>query len=460
MSIRIVGAVAALALAAGGVWFANSGISRIYLNAGTGITAKQLCSLTFVSGLTPDRAAELYVDPLLGAASGWVSTDIDPSAGEATASILGLWRQRALYRPGLGCTLVHGAAEFDASLYLPTARPFQPMPLDEAHRDAVFDAQALDAAIEAAFADDGRNTLAVAVLQDGRLVAERYAEGVTAASPMHGWSMTKSIAALVAGAAVERGLIDIDAEGSVPALAAAGRPEITVDDLLRMTGGLAGYERNDGSDPNSEMLFTQSDMATYAATREQIHAPGETWDYQSGNTILAGSAVEAVMGETLEEKIASLRAWLFEPLNIHSGPLEVDEAGTLQWSSYAYLAAQDWARLGQLLLDDGLSPGGERLIPADWEAYVAEATPGSNGRYGSGFWLLDPENTGGALVYYMNGFQGQYGFIVPDLDLVVVRFGASNGVEPGAYTLLAGVASAYRGLPDPIRQAAEAQSPE
>lgn len=457
MSFRIAGAAAALVLAAGGVWFANSGISRIYLNAGTGITAKQLCSLTFVSGLAPERAAELYVDPLLGGAKGLIRVAVDDGAGEVRASVLGLWRQRAVYRPGLGCTLVHGSGEFDETLALPPARAFQPMPLDEAHRDAVFDAQALEAAIDEAFAPDGRNTLAVAVLQDGRLVAERYADGVTAATPLHGWSMTKSIAATVAGAAVERGLIDIGAQGAVPALAAAGRPEITVDDLLRMTGGLAGYERNDGSDPNSEMLFTQSDMATYAATREQIRAPGETWDYQSGNTVLAGSALETVMGGDLREEVETLRAWLFEPLNIHSGVLEADEAGTLQWSSYAYLAAQDWARLAQLYLDDGLSPRGERLIPADWEAYVAAATPGSNGRYGAGFWLVDPENTGGTLVYYMNGFQGQYGFIAPDLDLVVVRFGASNGVEPGAYALLAGVAAAYQGASGAVREAAAAQ---
>ncbi len=316
------------------------------------------------------------------------------------------------------------------------------MGLDTDHRDANFDAAALEAALDAAFTDDGRNTLSVAVLHQGRLVAERYADGVTAQSPIHGWSMSKSLAATMAGVAIQRGLIDINAPGQVPALAAAGRPEITVDDLLRMTGGLAGYELNDGTDPNSDMLFTESDMATFAATRDVIAAPGERWDYQSGNTILAGSALETHMGDSVEERIETLREWLFEPLGMHHSILEADETGTLMWSSYMYASARDWARMGQLYIDGGLAPDGTRLIPEDWAAYVSRPTPGSDGDYGSGFWMYEaglPDDT-----FIMNGFQGQFAFVIPSEDLVIVRLGATNFQESGAPAFARDVVAARR----------------
>ncbi|WP_421792520.1 serine hydrolase domain-containing protein [Hyphobacterium sp.] len=422
------GVIAALVLV-GLIALNVSPIGRIYLPTATGITAKQVCSLHFVSGLTPDRARALYIDPLLGGAAGLVSANVDTQDNSVHSRVLGLWHQEAVYREGLGCTLVHGSGEFDPDARLaPLA--VTPMVLDATHRDAHFDPAALNAALDAAMTQDGRNTLGVVVLHQGRLIAERYAEGVDETTPLHGWSMTKSLAATMAGVLTQRGLIDVTAEGQVPALVAAGRREITVDHLLRMTAGLAGYELNNGMDPNSDMLFTESDMATFAATREQIAAPGGVWDYQSGNTVLAGSALEEFLGDTPQEEIARIREWLFEPLGMAHSILESDEAGTLQWSSYMYASARDWARLGQLYLDGGRAPDGTRLIPEDWIDYVTEPTPGSSGDYGSGYWMYEvglPDDN-----FMMNGFQGQLTYIIPSEELVIVRLGATNFRHDGS----------------------------
>lgn len=175
-----------------------STIGRIYLPSGTGITAKQLCSMVFVSGLDTDYAKRVYIDPLLGDAASAISVDVDMAEGEVSASIAGLfWRQRAIHREGLGCTLVRGGSELDEDLAMPAAAPFQPMPLDDAYREVHFDVDALESAIDVAFEDpDGRrNTLAVAVLHQGRLVAERYAAEASQDTRFIGWSMTKSITA-------------------------------------------------------------------------------------------------------------------------------------------------------------------------------------------------------------------------------------------------------------------------
>lgn len=445
--------IAAL-LVGGWLYVSQSTWGRIYLPSGAGLTAKQACSLTFVSGLDPERAQTDYIDPLLGPAKSLISLEVDRSARRTTSAIFGVfYRQTAVFRDGLGCTLVHDPDQFDGDLTVPMPPPSALMEMDTAWRDAHFDADALDAALDAAFTEDGRNTLAALVLHDGRLVAERYADGVDARSPLLGWSMTKSTAVTFAGVLVERGLIDMRAEGMSPDLNAVDRPDITLDDMLRMTGGLDGFELNNGHDPNSEMLMTQADMAAYAASRNKLHEPGEEWSYQSVNTILAGAAMEEFMGDTLTDRVETLRAWLFEPLGMNSVVFEPDQSGTLQWSSYMYATAQDWARLGQLYLDNG-RVGDAQIIPPNWLTYVGTPTVDW---YGSGFWL----NIEGlpADTVAMQGFQGQHGFVIPSEDLVIVRMGATLGMESGAPDFGAAVIAAKRDTSD-MEAPAEAQAAE
>jgi len=454
MAKRIILIIAALIVAGGLLALNLSPLGRSYLPAGTGLVAKQICSLTFVSGLDTDQAKSIYVDPLLGPAEALIHYELDAEAGEVRSGVLGLfWRQRAVHREGLGCTLVHGHGDFDPDLALPPRAAFDPLPLDTAHRDAHFKTAALTAAVDAAFGDpatDPRNTLGVAVLHEGRLVAERYAPGASRETRFHGWSMTKSAMATLAGVLEEDGLVDIEAEDQVPALAAVddSLTDITIEDLLRMAGGLAIAERNDGWDPNSRMLMTQSDMPRFAATRERLHGPGEHWQYMSGNTILATHAMQQRLGDTLGEQVAGLRARLFEPLGIHSAILEPDESGTFQGSSYLYATAHDWARLGQLYADDGMADG-ERLLPQDWMEIVRAPTEGSDGAYGMGFWLPEDHENLPEGTFMMRGFQSQLGYIMPQQDLVIVRFGATNGVSSRSADLAAGVAAALRDRPSP-----------
>ena len=439
----IFGGLAALIIIGGG-GFSQTPIARIYLNAGTGITAKQICSISWVSRMDRDFGRSIYLDPLLGAAGDFISVFVDEEQRQVRTSIFGLWRQRAVFREGLGCTLVHSGREFDAELSLPPAQDFQPMPVDAAHRDSHFDVEALDAAIEAAFDEGGwpRNTLAVAVLHEGRLVAEHYAPGVSRETPLLGWSMTKSLISTWLGHMVLSGAVDHMGEDQIPEIAAYhdDRGDITLDSLIRMAGGMDNYETNTGSDPNSDMLFNASDMPAYAARRDRLHAPLEVWSYQSGNTILTTDTLQRLTGDTLAEQLAGLRARIFEPLGIYSAILEPDETGHFQGSSYLYMTAHDWARLGQLYLDGGMA-GETRIIPQDWPGYVSTPTQSSEGWYGAGFWLPGPRDGLPEGAYIMQGFQGQRGFILPNEELVVVRLGATLG-ETGTWTLASAVAGA------------------
>lgn len=430
--------VAAIAM----IVFLASPVHRIYLPTATGISAKQVCSLHFVSGFSVDRARALYIDPLLEPALPVLRVAVEPDRHQAHASLLGLYGRTAVFRPGLGCTLVHDESRFDRELAVPEPDSFEPLPVDPAHRAARFDEDALASALDQAFAEPGgRNTLAVAVLHEGRLVAERYADGIGPVTPLHGWSMTKSVMTALAGALVHRGVVE-PAQPGIPG--AEELHDITLEQLLRMTSGLALAERNDGFDPNSDMLFTEGDMAAWAANRERLFAPGAVWSYMSGNTVLAARSLQDELGGTLAAQVRGLREILFDPLGIQSAVVEVDQAGTFQGSSYMYASAHDWARLAQLFLQDGTWDG-RRILADRWIEAVTRSTTGAReDAYGMGVWLGHPDVDAPDGIYYMNGFQGQYAFIVPSHDLVIVRLGATNGTGTGSFELVLDVIEAIR----------------
>lgn len=440
---RIIAGTIAAIIIIGGIVFSQSGYHRVYLPAAGGITAKQICSLTFVSGLDSDRARAMYIDPVLTWASDFVHHRVDEDRREVRASLLGfVYPARAVYREGLGCTLVHNPRRFDFDLAVPVQQDFQPMELDTAHRDEHFDAEALETALDAAFAPKtNHHTLGIVILHEGRLIAERYGEGVDASTPLHGWSMTKSAITTLAGRLAHQDRFDPYA-GSVDETYPE-HPDSTADLLLRMTGGLDLDEDNSGFDPNSRMLFSEPDMATFARQARRLHEPGEVWDYMSGDTIMTTYAMQTRLGDDLSEQVAGLRETLFEPLGIYSAILEPDQTGTFQGSSYMYAAAQDWARIAQLNMQDGVW-NDERLLPEGWVAENITPTPDSEGIYGRGFWLPTEREDLPDTTIQMSGFQGQYGMIVPAHDLVVVRLGATTFTGTGTYQLTRDVVAAMR----------------
>lgn len=436
--------VVLLFAAIGSIAFLASPVNRIYLPTATGFAAKQACSLHFVSGLSLERARAMYIDPLLEPALPVLRVALDEDRREVRTSLIGLHGRTAVHRPGLGCSLVHDPGAFDRTLALPDPDPFETLRLDAAHRAAQFDEAALTEAIDAAFSEPdggGRNTLAVAVLHDGRLVAERYAEGVGPATPLHGWSMTKSAMALLAGVLAREGRIDLDQAG-IPG--ADDDPPISLDHLLRMTSGLDIEERADGFDPNSDMLFTETDMAAWAAARDRLHPPGAHWQYMSGNTVLAARVLQDALGDSLPEQIRGLRENLFDPLGIQTAVLEVDQAGTFQGSSYLYAGTHDWARLAQLVLQDGVW-NGERVLAEGWVDLIDTPTAGSReAAYGLGFWRGHPDSAAPEGIVYMDGFQSQRAVIVPSHRLVIVRLGATNFTSSGTAQLVMDVIGARR----------------
>jgi hypothetical protein len=186
---------------------------------GNAYAAKTLCSGVFVSGR--DAAAVIQEDivadnhPLLGLIHSW----IEAGNGVASASLFGLMRRDARFRPGLGCTIVIGdLAPLAASPTAVSQSSEEELPSGAPAMDV--DRGKLHAALDWAYAEPDplklRRTRAVIVVHRGRIIAERYAAGIAPQTPLLGWSMTKSVTAILVGLLVKQGKLSLDQTALVP----------------------------------------------------------------------------------------------------------------------------------------------------------------------------------------------------------------------------------------------------
>lgn len=445
----VLGLVVLVALLVGGAAWYLGPIAPI----ATGYAAKTACSAVFVSDRSlEDGLGDLPPNPLVPL----LRTERDDSEGSVRTSLLGLWGSTAYVSDGLGCTLAEERPAFERPAARPEpGDPGTPWPAGEAPAQLPddVDADALEAAIATAFTEDDaegreRNTRAVVVLRDGELIAERYGDGFSETTPLLGWSMGKSIANAIVGRLVLDGQLDVDDRDLYPAWTDDERADITLDHLLTMTSGLSFEEVYDPDTDATRMLFTPRDTAAYAVDQPLVAAPGTSWSYSSGTSnILCDLAQDASgLGTDLAHEL------VLGPLGMASATIEPDAAGGLVCSSFPYATARDWARFGQLYLQDGEWEG-ERLLPEGWVEYTTTpvATADADTPYGAQWWLNAGADgqlrmpTVPADAYWASGNEGQHVVVIPSEDLVVVRLGFSgafSGVEWGLEPMLAGIIDA------------------
>lgn len=432
------------AIAAAAIVGAGLHVYRV-ARVGSGVSAEILCGGVFVSGRAADdvRAKDLSGPgyELLR----FFDRTVERDKKRVTASAYGLAGQTALYREGLGCTLIDGRSEAElrneaqALAGTPPADPEALWPEGErvdleAPAEGV-DRQALDAAVASAFAEPvparPRNTRALVVVRHGRIVAERYAPGFAAATPLIAWSMTKGALNALVGLRIKDGKIALTDRALLPEWRGEGdkRRDISLDQLLRMESGLEFDESYD--DPLADvtvMLFARGDMAKFAADKPLLHPPGTHWAYSSGTSLLISRVLRATFANE-EDYLRYPRERLFGPLGMRSAVLTSDAAGTLVGSSLLYASARDFARLGLLYLQDGVWQG-KRLLPEGWVAYtLTPAKDAPDGTYGAHMWLKLPLSEGHGEppmpddAYYFLGHDEQIIAIMPSRDLVIVRLG-------------------------------------
>ncbi|WP_065756431.1 serine hydrolase domain-containing protein [Bradyrhizobium paxllaeri] len=419
----------------------------------TGFVANVLCTETFVSGLDPARVFTETTSAMPGSGLiAWaLDYRVDRARKDVTVTLFGVGRSHAVYRgEGLGCYLNHGGPVADIALPPPEARPAQ---LPEIAGRAIVTPQTpqLAAALDRAFAEPDsstpRNTRAIVVLKDGRIIAERYADGVGIDTPLLGFSATKSVISALAGILVRKRALKLHEPVPIAAWQKPDDPRraITLDHLLHHTAGLKLGSSLQASllsalEPVNRMKFMESDMAAYAASMPPESAPGAAWNYHDGNTVLLAHLIRQATGGSAAHLIGFARQELFEPLGMRNVTLEFDASGNAEASSQLLASARDWARFGQLYLNDGMA-GGKRILPEGWVKYSATATPNAWVGQGAGFWTNLGDSFGATYrtergwpreAFFAKGTIGQYVIIIPSEKLVIVRLGRSPNWPPEA----------------------------
>jgi CubicO group peptidase (beta-lactamase class C family) len=410
----------------------------------------QLCSATFVGGLEPTQFYDEAVKPKLGPAGHLLRYEIDRQRQEVRTSLAGLVQSRAIHDGPFGCRVVHQGREVrffqgESDDDKPSAAPLSPL----AGPGVVAPVNAkLSEAFDHAFAEDAsgprRFTKAIVVLHYGLIVGERYADGVTPATPLIGWSMTKSVTNALLAILVRNGKLDMYEPAPIAEWSTPGDPRrsITPDQLLRMVSGIgcgqslhtAGFKTL--FDADTHMEYDMADQSAFAANASQRANPGSEWRYTNCNFALLSRIIRNLAGGDANATRQFISHELFEPLGFEHATLEYDSAGVPLGTIHLWASARDWARFGLLYLRDGVTEGGRRILPEGWVDYSAKLTPQSVGEhdfeYGAGFWTVRGNSAAAreriaagmpADSFMANGAQGQYAIVIPSKDLVIVRIG-------------------------------------
>ena len=352
--------------------------------------------------------------------------------------------------------------EWPDSFYQPVARidgggtapPWAPA----AAADSTIDPAALEAAATWA---EAQNSVALLVLHDGRLVLERYWQGMSADQPWSGRAMSRSLVGLAYGFAVADGRVSLDdpVERHLREWRGDPRGAITVRQLLQNVSGLeevpltaiqpppgaswlqraaAFVESNLGKNAR---LALGSDMAAVALSFELAEPPGGRFAFSNANSQLAGLVLERATGEPYERYVES-RLW--RPLGAGAGEFYMDRAHGMPAVYCCFRALpHDWLRLGALLADDGRLDG-RPVLPAGWVATMREGSR-ANPMYGLQLWsgraLAGPRpysqgGQPGAIrhgedyltddVVWMEGGGGRTIWAIPAERLVIVRLGRGS----------------------------------
>ncbi|QIL89255.1 serine hydrolase [Microbulbifer sp. SH-1] len=288
----------------------------------------------------------------------------------------------------------------------------------------------------------GLNTRALLVMHEDRVMAAAYGAGVSPQTRLLGWSMSKSLLAILWGRMETLGLAAPDQCRLFPDWENDGRSAITLHNLLQMCDGLAFDEIYRPGADATRMLFCGSSNAPphyapsrYALERPLIHTPGTHFSYSSGTTNLLARWIHQRLGGT-EAALHFLEQELLAPLGMHRTFFETDSEGIFVGSSYAFASAENWGRLGALMLNGGRA-GGKQILSCDWIKRATEPNRSVNDtRYGYQFWL----NLGGKLPplypnlpadsYFMLGNREQKLMLCPSHGVVIVRLGWSSRPYP------------------------------
>lgn len=284
---------------------------------------------------------------------------------------------------------------------------------------------------------EANDSIAFLIIRDDTILYERYFQEHGPTSLSQAFSVSKSFTSALIGMAIDDGYIqgcDQAIIDFVPELADAGFAEVTIAHLLTMTSG-SNYQENDNPFGEHVILNYTPRLRSRILRVKMKHEPGTVFRYKSGDNALLALALDRALGEETLTAYAQRRLWI--PLGMENdGVWTLDhEGGDGLEKSWCCLAAtaRDFAKLGRLYLNGGRWDG-QPILSADWvERSVRGQIPGdlwpdafeSIGWWNYGYqWWLASEGEGD---YFALGKDGQFIYVNPQADAIVVRLGWSTG---------------------------------
>ena len=412
--------------------------------------ARTLCSGVFVTGLDADFAAENigYFTGPYEHRHVVVKREVDHAEKMVHLTMENGVVRSAKFIGDLGCVpLPIGESEpyYDPpeimSVLPDPATTAWPMGdvLDAEPVPAEVDQDKVVKAVETIFDPDAM-TAAFVVTYKGRIIAERYADGIDMHTPLESWSMAKSLSATLMGVLVQQGEYELMQRAPIPEWQEEGDPrqEIRIADIMRMSSGLRCRNRGDpGYDPDAGYpdhlyLYTGTvDSFEYAATRPQQWRPNTVGRYRNCDPVLTNYLIRLAVEGRGNAYHQFPQQHLFDKIGVRNLVFQTDPYGNILLNGSDLGAARDWARLGNLYLNDGVADG-ERVLPEGYADFVSTLAPAweADGRpiYGAFFWL-DGAKYGmpASEMYSMRGAGGQMTMIIPSRDMVIVRLGHYKG---------------------------------
>lgn len=420
------------------------------------LAAKRLCSALWVSQREADDALSNSLPTFLDerARSALAAGRLRFETDEAGHRVMARWGARSA-RAGLfgdqGCVILPEGSDgvmftpVEVRSALPPADGV-PWPMGDAppagDGASPIEPGVAEEVLDLVFSHPEDHTAAFVALHRGRIVVEGYGPGTGPDTQLESWSMGKSVTATLVGILVGQGHFDLWDPAPVPAWSVRDddpRAAIRIADLLRMSSGLFFTHSSDdeerlarsyvaGAPDHSLGYVAPIDVFQLAESRPHEHPPETVGRYRNCDPLILGSIVERTVQGMGESYLEWPQRALFDRIGIRRQVLETDVYGNFVLTGFDFGTGRNWARLGQLYLEDGVW-NGERLLPEGFVRFVSSPAPAwPNGEYGGLFWVGHPALPEDA--YCMRGAGGQEVCIVPSHDLVLVRLGHTEGASP------------------------------
>jgi len=433
--------------------------------------ARTLCSGVFVSGLDADFAAEnigFFTSPYETRKT-VVERDVDYDNKTVSLTTESGITRTAKFIGDRGCVPLpigetepyYEPPEIHSSL--PDAMD-TPWPMGDVLPDdplpEEIDQEKLNTAMDAFFTD-GAMSASLAVTYEGQIIAERYDDGIDMHTPLESWSMSKSLSATLLGVLIQQGEYTLDQPAPFPEWQQEGDPrqKIRIMDILRMSSGLRCRNMGDPDwdpalgFPDHLYLYTGTvNSFEYAATRPQQWEPNTVGRYRNCDPVLTNYLVRLAVEGRGDDYHQFPQQHLFDKIGVRNLVIQTDPYGNMLLNGSSLGPARDWARIGNLYLNDGMA-NGERILPEGYSDFVSTIAPAwaADGRpiYGAFFWLMGAEyGLEPGDVYAMRGAGGQITVIVPSKGLVMARLGHYAGAPVWGDALDEGLNLLMEAVPD------------